>query len=73
VKNRLVGLLVFLGAGGMIYYNWHTLFNDGYYYPKVSFISPLVMLAGVFMTIAPSIPTYDRSLQEHQPQHLAPL
>jgi hypothetical protein len=57
MKNRLLGLLVFLASAGMFYYNWHLLINDGYFYPKMSGISPLGMLAGLFMIVAPSLPT----------------
>lgn len=40
--------------GGILYYNWHTLMNDGYYYPKMSGIAPLGMLAGLSLLIIPS-------------------
>lgn len=57
MKNRLFGLLCFLASAGMLYYNWHTLINDGYYYVKLNFILPLLMLIGLFMIAAPSIPS----------------
>lgn len=56
MKNRLLGVLVFLGSAAVLYYNWHTLLNDGYYYPKMSGIAPLCLLAGLFMIAAPSLP-----------------
>ena len=56
MKNRLLGMLVFLFFAATLYYNWHTLLADGTYYPKLSGISPLGMLAGLFMIVAPSLP-----------------
>lgn len=56
MKNRLLGALVFLFFAATLYYNWHTLRADGSYYPKLSGISPLGVLAGLFMIVAPSLP-----------------
>ena len=54
MKNRLLGLLVLLGSAAILYYNWHTLMTDGYYYPKMSGISPLGMEFGLLLLITPS-------------------
>ena len=43
-------LLVFIGVG---IYNWYSLINNRYYYPKVAFLTPLGILMFTLCTISP--------------------
>jgi hypothetical protein len=54
MKNRLLGLLVFIGSAGMLYYNWHTLMTDGYYHRRMGLIAPLGLELGFLMLMIPA-------------------
>jgi hypothetical protein len=51
MKDRLFGLLLFVFCAGMLLLNWYTAINSGYYYVKMSFISPVGMLFGLALLI----------------------
>ncbi len=51
MKDRLFGLLLFIVSAGILLLNWYTNLKSGYYYVKMSFMSPLGLLFGLGLLI----------------------
>ena len=54
LKARLFAIVLILVSLGLIYYNWHQLFQDGSYSMKLAAFGPLVTVGGIFLLIFPS-------------------
>ena len=53
--GRLFGLLIFLLSVGALVYNWNLLINHGYFYIKLSAVTPFGVLGGLLMMFSPSL------------------
>lgn len=66
MKNRLLGLLVFLVAAGATIFNWRLLLKDGYYYMRLTLSGPLFALGGLVMIFYPGAGVRFRSATRRQ-------
>jgi hypothetical protein len=53
LKTRLLAVVIMLIFGGMIYYNWHQLINEGSYSIKLAAFGPVGVVGGVFLLLFP--------------------
>ena len=54
LKARLFALLLILLFGGLLYYNWHQLYSEGKYSPKIAAFAPVGLVGGIFLLLVPS-------------------
>lgn len=54
MKTRLFGLLLILICGGLTYYGWHQLLNEGRYSLKVAAFAPVGIVGGLFLLLFPT-------------------
>lgn len=52
-KGLALILVNLLGGVGLTWWNWNMLLNEGSYYPKMAFISPLMIVIGIFGIFKP--------------------
>ena len=55
IKTRLLGLVLVVVCGGMIYYGWHQLREEGIYYIKMATFAPLGVVGGIFLLLFPAM------------------
>jgi len=53
IKGRLLGIVLILLFGGMMYYNWHQLKTEGTYSLKMAGFGPLGVIGGLFVLLFP--------------------
>lgn len=53
LKFRLLAIVLILLFGGLIYYNWYQLTNEGSYSMKIAAFGPVGVLGGLFMLFFP--------------------
>jgi hypothetical protein len=53
LKARLLGVVIIVIFGGMIYYNWHQLISDGSYSMKLAAFGPVGVVGGLFLLLFP--------------------
>jgi hypothetical protein len=53
LKARLLAIAIILLFGGMIYYNWHQLTNEGSYSMKLAAFGPVGVVGGLFLLLFP--------------------
>lgn len=53
-KARVFALALILVSLGLIYYNWHQLFQAGSYSMKLATFGPVITIGGVYLLIFPS-------------------
>jgi hypothetical protein len=53
-KARLFAVLLILVSVGLVYYNWHQLFQEGRYSMKLASFGPLVGIGGLYLLLFPS-------------------
>lgn len=53
-KARLFALLLIAVSVGLIYYNWHLLWQEGHYYIKLATFGPVGVIGGLFMLLFPA-------------------
>ena len=54
-KARLLAVLLILLSIGLVYYNWHQLFQDHQYSVKLATFGPVIGIGGFFLMIFPSM------------------
>jgi hypothetical protein len=54
LKARLLGVVIIVIFGGMIYYNWHQLGSEGSYSMKLAAFGPVGVVGGLFLLLFPS-------------------
>jgi hypothetical protein len=54
LKVRLFALLIILIGGGLAYYNWYQLRNEGTYSFKIATFAPVIMVGGIFLLVFPT-------------------
>ncbi len=55
VKARILGLILIVLGGGLIYFNWYQLQQEGSYSMKMAAFGPLIAIGGVFLLLFPSM------------------
>jgi hypothetical protein len=55
IKARIFALVLILVCGGLIYYNWHQLLQDGSYSIKLATFGPVGIIGGLFLLLFPSM------------------
>ena len=55
LKGRLIGVVGFLLMAGCVAFNWYLLIGEGYFYPKVSGLCPVVAMFGLMGVMFPSM------------------
>jgi hypothetical protein len=53
-KARLFAVLLILVSVGLVFYNWHQLFQEGRYCMKLASFGPLVGIGGLYLLLFPS-------------------
>lgn len=53
LKARLLAVVIILIFGGMIYYNWQQLTNQGSYSTKLAAFGPVGVVGGLFLLLFP--------------------
>lgn len=53
LRGRLLGIVIILVFGGLIYYNWHQLNSEGSYSMKLAGFGPLGVVGGLFILVFP--------------------
>jgi hypothetical protein len=53
-KMRLFGLLLIAGFGGLLYYEWQTLRQEGRYHLKATWLAPVGIIGGIFILLFPA-------------------
>ena len=53
LKARLLAVVIILICGGMIYYNWQQLTNEGSYSVKLAAFGPVGVMGGFFLLLFP--------------------
>jgi hypothetical protein len=53
LKSRLLGVVLILIFGGLIYYNWNQLMNEGRYSLKLAAFGPVGVVGGLFVLLFP--------------------
>jgi hypothetical protein len=54
-KTRIFALVLILVCGGLIYYNWHQLFQEGRYSMKLASFGPVGVIGGLYLLLFPSM------------------
>ena len=54
LKARLAALLLITISAGIIYYNWHQLWQEGRYSMKVASFAPVGVIGGIFLLLFPA-------------------
>ena len=54
MKTRLFALLLILICGGLTYYGWHQLLNEGRYSLKIAAFGPVGVVGGLFLLLFPT-------------------
>jgi hypothetical protein len=54
MKTRLFGLVLILLCGGLTYYGWYQLHNEGRYSLKVAAFGPVGVVGGLFLLLFPT-------------------
>lgn len=53
-KGRLLGLAIIVIFAGLLYYDWHMLWQEGQYYTKLAVLAPLGIIGGLFVFLFPT-------------------
>ncbi len=53
LKARLLGAALVLLFAGLTYYNWHRLYGEGRYSPKLAAFGPVGVVGGLFLLLSP--------------------
>ena len=53
LRGRLLGILIILIFGGIIYYSWHQLNSEGIYSLKMAAFGPVGVVGGLFLLFFP--------------------
>ncbi len=75
--QQIGGIAGFLFATGLTYWMWHVALNDGFYYPGLAILAPVIAVTALGMVLFPLDP--DQMLAKHgvyKPQkfsHYPPL
>lgn len=54
LKARLFALVLILIFGGLTYYNWHRLMQEGSYSTKLAAFGPVGVIGGLFILLFPA-------------------
>lgn len=54
MKTRLFALLLILICGGLTYYGWYQLLNEGRYSLKIAAFGPVGVVGGLFLLLFPN-------------------
>lgn len=54
MKSRLFAFALILVSAGLIYYNWHQLWQEQRYSMKLAAFGPLCAIGGIFLLLFPS-------------------
>ena len=54
-KARIFALDLILVSIGLIYYNWHQLFQEGHYSLMLAAFGPVGVIGGLFLLLFPSM------------------
>lgn len=54
LKSRLLGVVIILIFGGMVYYNWQQLAGEGRYSLKMAAFGPVGVVGGLFLLLFPA-------------------
>jgi len=54
IKIRLFALLLILISGGLVYYNWYQLRQEGSYSFRLATFGPVCVIGGIFMIFFPT-------------------
>ncbi|MEP6636391.1 MAG: hypothetical protein ABJB97_06665 [Acidobacteriota bacterium] len=54
IKTRLFALVLILVCAGLVYYNWHQLWQEGNYSMKLATFGPVGVIGGLFLLLFPS-------------------
>jgi len=55
LKGRPLGIAGFLLMASGIAFNWYLLVHDGYFYPKLSGLGPIVAMFSLMLVAFPSL------------------
>ena len=55
LKRRFVGGVCFLLFAGCVAFNWYLLIHQGYFYPKLSGLGPIVAMFSLMLVAFPSL------------------
>jgi hypothetical protein len=55
IKTRLLGLVLVLVFGGIVYYTWYQATNEGQYSMKMAAFGPVGIVGGLFVMLLPSM------------------
>lgn len=55
IKARLMGLVVVLIFGGIVYYTWYQATNEGQYSMKMATFGPVGIVGGLFVMMFPAM------------------
>lgn len=55
IKQRAFAILLILICGGMVYYGWHRLWEEGVYSLKMAAFAPLGVVGGLFLLVFPTM------------------
>lgn len=55
IKQRIFGLVLFLGGIVMIYLGWRELWTEGEYSLKMAAFAPLISVGGLFLMLFPTM------------------
>jgi len=53
LKARLLAIVIILISGGLMYYNWQQLANEGRYSLKLAAFGPVGVVGGLFLLLFP--------------------
>ena len=55
LKARIFALVLILVCLGLIYYNWHQLWEEGRYSMKLATFGPVGVIGGLYLLLFPSL------------------
>jgi hypothetical protein len=55
LKARLFAVLLIIVGSGLIYYNWHQLWQEHEYSMKLAAFAPVCVVGGLFLLLFPSM------------------
>jgi hypothetical protein len=55
LRMRVFALVLILVSIGLVYYNWHQLFQEGRYSFKVATFAPVGVIGGLYLLLFPSM------------------
>jgi hypothetical protein len=55
LKARILALVIIVVFGGLVYYNWHQLLQEGTYSFKLAAFGPAGIIGGFFLLLFPSM------------------